>query len=163
MDRSILIGMGIFLMFLLMNIPKEALGDVGKICIDNSTLEVNTTYETAIDGNVSQIEISKRVSCIYGCSDNGCNEGSMLNKTTFPIFLGISGLFVAGGIILNRWLFGFGGGSLLIITGLILTVQGLSLSEPVTQNLLTNGFGITMMLIGLWITAMSVMNRDYSK
>lgn len=146
---------GVFMIMLLAIILPKAFAGVGKICIDNSTLEVNTTYEVKIDGNISTVETSKRVSCIYGCENSQCKEGSMLNKMTFPIFTGISILFVLLGILFNKWFFGFAGGSLLIVTGLILAVQGISFSETVTSNVLTQGIGVGVMLIAIYVTVLA--------
>jgi len=161
-DMRYYIITGIMILIICFFIPLVKADSTIKTCLDSDTLEVNTTITVYENDVPKEIKVNENVFCEYGCLNNDCNSGSILNKFTFPIFFFIALIFSGIGIWLNKWFFGFVGGNLFLILGLILIVDGIIIDVVPIQNNFINGMGIIILLVGLYLTLISILGRKSS-
>jgi hypothetical protein len=81
MDKK---NIGLIILILLMVLPKIA-SAVNTTCIDDNTLQVNTSY-TGTGASDFTINISNEIYCPFGCSNNQC-EGSSIQSSMGSIWM----------------------------------------------------------------------------
>lgn len=72
-----------------------SLADINRTCLDNETLQINTTYYIETSDGLSEIEVSKNEYCAFGCTNGEC-EGSSVEGDMAQIWL----TFGAGTVML---------------------------------------------------------------
>lgn len=137
------------------------------VCIDNSTLEVNSTILVITDGNSSTVETSQNVSCTskYGCFSGSCVPASLLNEITFLIVISISVILLLIGYRGGLMPFIMMAGILFLLISVVILIDGIILNGVLyittTQNLNIFIFGIAMILLGLSIYIMTTSLYAY--
>jgi len=150
MKNKILFALQLVLVLLLS--PAFSLA-IDKVCIDNQTLQINTTYYIDTDTNSTAINVSKVVPCPFGCENSDCKTASILNVPLFSIFLGLSIILM---IIGYRWFLDplvIIGGMFLILIGVVLITQGVVVESILYKNTLTQGIGYSFIALSIYIIA----------
>lgn len=134
-----------------------------KSCLDTDTLQVNTTTTIWVDANETQINTTEEVYCRYGCADNQCTPGTVLNTITFPLFFVLFAFFVVFARIFENPLFGTVAASISLILGILLIGQGISFSETILSNMYTVGIGTIFLALSVYIGVATWLDRLYHR
>jgi len=156
MKKEMLVSSGILLLLSLLHIVNAQ--DSNSICIDNQTLEVNTTVALIINVSQTNITAIERIFCQYGCSLNACLSGSILNELTFSILLAMMFVFLGVGYKYDLSPMIIIAGAILLIIGILLVTSGIIITgvlyTPVNMVYVTY-IGIIVIALSIYVMATS--------
>lgn len=123
-----------------------------KDCLNSSILQVNMTTTIWVNSNETNISTTEEVYCPYGCDNDECKLGTVLNTITLPLFF----IFFAFFIILTKFsdnnpLFGTIASTISLILGVLLIGQGITISETILANIYIQGFGTIFLVLGIYV------------
>jgi len=117
----------------------------------NSTLLERSTYMFINDSGVEEnLTMTFNITCSYGCSDNHCQEASVLNMTLFSLFFASGLMLMLISSISTNDTFGLVGALIIMLLGVYLAVEGLVIGDILHKNTLTRMVAIAMIMVGLY-------------
>jgi len=138
------------LMFLLMISSVFAL-KAEVTCLNSTTLYEEIKVFHYIGGSLDSTEIWNHTTpCPYGCSDNMCQEASILNTTMFSVFIGSSLVLMLIAAISGNDAFGLIGALIIMLIGVYLVTQGIVVNDILHKNTLTRMISLALIGIGLY-------------
>jgi hypothetical protein len=87
--RPVLAFLALLIVFTL-SIPTNVYADSSQECLNSSTLSVNA--DIILDG--TPMSFNENVTCPYGCQNDDCSAGSMLNEVTLVIICSLFALML---------------------------------------------------------------------
>jgi len=142
----------ILVMLLIQGISLAATS-ANKLCVNNSTLQVNNTYQIKINTENIPVNTSKEIYCYFGCLNDSCNLGSIITLPIWCIMFGTFVIFMFVGFKWNLDPMVIVSGLLLMLLGIFMISQGVVIDNVLYDNAFSQGMGYTFVATSLYVIA----------